>query len=75
VPGSLPFLDDATASLGESSKAELYRQLKEKLPATTIVSIGHGSTLEAFHQRNFVLAREGDQLALQDRSEGAKPLK
>jgi vitamin B12/bleomycin/antimicrobial peptide transport system ATP-binding/permease protein len=68
------FLDEATASLDEASEARLYHLLEEKLPATTIVSIGHRSTLEAFHQRNAVLARDGDQFTLQDRSEGAKPL-
>jgi vitamin B12/bleomycin/antimicrobial peptide transport system ATP-binding/permease protein len=68
------FLDEATASLDEASEAALYRLLEEKLPATTIVSIGHRSTLEAFHQRNVVLVRDGDRFALQKRSEGAKPL-
>ena len=48
------FLDEATASLDEPSEAALYRLLGEKLPQTTIVSIGHRSTLEAFHQRNVV---------------------
>jgi putative ATP-binding cassette transporter len=67
------FLDEATASLDEPSEAALYRLLQEKLPATTIVSIGHRSTLEAFHQRNVVLARDGDGFALQDRSEAARP--
>ena len=67
------FLDEATASLDEASEAELYRLLAEKLPATTIVSIGHRSTLEAFHQRNVELARDGDRFALQNRGEGLKP--
>ena len=66
------FLDEATASLDEASEAELYRLLENKLPATTIVSIGHRSTLEAFHQRNVVLTRHGDQFALQDRREDVK---
>jgi putative ATP-binding cassette transporter len=66
------FLDEATASLDEGSEAALYRLLEEKLPATTIVSIGHRSTLEAFHDRNVVLTRDGDQFLLQNRSEGAK---
>jgi putative ATP-binding cassette transporter len=61
------FLDEATASLDEPSEAALYRLLEQKLPATTIVSIGHRSTLEAFHQRNVVLARDGDRFALRDR--------
>jgi putative ATP-binding cassette transporter len=65
------FLDEATASLDEASEAALYRLLRQKLPATTIVSIGHRSTLEAFHQRNVVLARDGDQFTLQDRDKSA----
>jgi putative ATP-binding cassette transporter len=68
------FLDEATASLDEASEARLYRLLEEKLPATTIVSIGHRSTLEAFHQRNVELTRAGDRFALQNRIEGVKPL-
>ena len=49
------------------------RLLREKLPATTMVSIGHRSTLEAFHQRNVVLARDGDEFTLQEGGENAKP--
>ena len=67
------FLDEATASLDEASEAALYRLLEEKLPATTIVSIGHRSTLEAFHQRNAELARVGDRFALRDRSRDTEP--
>ena len=64
------FLDEATASLDEPSEAALYRLLTEKLPATTIVSIGHRSTLNAFHQRNIVVVREGDRFALQEARSG-----
>jgi len=67
------FLDEATASLDEASEAALYRLIEEKLPATTIVSIGHRSTLEAFHQRNVEFTRDGDRFALQNRTENAKP--
>ena len=67
------FLDEATASLDEPSEMALYRLLEQKLPATTIVSIGHRSTLEAFHQRNVALARDGDQFVMQDRRESVKP--
>ena len=68
------FLDEATASLDEASEARLYRLLEEKLQTTTIVSIGHRSTLEAFHQRHVVLIRDGDQFLLQNQSEDAKLL-
>jgi putative ATP-binding cassette transporter len=66
------FLDEATASLDEASEAELYHLLKEKLPGTTVVSIGHRTTLEAFHERNVALSREGDRFTLHDRKQNAK---
>jgi vitamin B12/bleomycin/antimicrobial peptide transport system ATP-binding/permease protein len=66
------FLDEATASLDEPSEAALYRLIEEKLPDTTIVSIGHRSTLEAFHQRNVTLVRDGERFALRERSEVAR---
>jgi vitamin B12/bleomycin/antimicrobial peptide transport system ATP-binding/permease protein len=66
------FLDEATASLDEPSEAALYRLLEEKLPQTTIVSIGHRSTLDAFHQRNVSLVRDGDQFVLEDTGHAAK---
>jgi vitamin B12/bleomycin/antimicrobial peptide transport system ATP-binding/permease protein len=66
------FLDEATASLDEASEASLYQLLKDKLPATTMVSIGHRSTLEAFHQRGVSLARDGERFKLQEASVGTK---
>ena len=60
------FLDEATASLDEPSEAALYKLLAEKLPDTTVVSIGHRSTLEAFHQRNIALVRDGDRFTLRE---------
>ena len=55
------FLDEATASLDEQSEAALYRLLRERLPNLTLVSIGHRSTLAAFHQRRLNLVRDGNQ--------------
>jgi putative ATP-binding cassette transporter len=60
------FLDEATASLDEPSEAAVYRLLAERLPATTIVSIGHRSTLAAFHRRRLAFTREGDRYALRE---------
>jgi putative ATP-binding cassette transporter len=65
------FLDEATASLDEASEARLYRLLQQRLPTTTIVSIGHRSTLDAFHEDNVVLTRQGDHFTLQHRTENA----
>ena len=55
------FLDEATASLDEPSEAALYRLLEQRLAASTIVSIGHRSTLAAFHRRRLAFNREGDR--------------
>ena len=58
------FLDEATASLDEPAEAALYGLLERRLAHATIVSIGHRSTLAAFHRRRLSLAREGDHYAL-----------
>ncbi len=58
------FLDEATASLDEPSEAALYRLLEMRLPATTVVSIGHRGTLHAFHRRNVTLQKSGDRYEL-----------
>jgi putative ATP-binding cassette transporter len=60
------FLDEATASLDEQSEAALYRLLQERLPRATIVSIGHRSTLIAFHRRRLTLEREGSRYRLRE---------
>ena len=67
------FLDEATASLDEPAETALYRLLEEKLADSTIVSIGHRSTLEAFHQHKAALKREDDHYALPGSTEAAKP--
>ena len=60
------FLDEATASLDETSEAAVYRLLQERLPRTTIVSIGHRSTLADFHTRRLTLVRDGDRHHLRE---------
>ena len=60
------FLDEATASLDEAAEAALYRLLNTRLKRTTIVSIGHRSTLAAFHRRGLVLERDGELSRLRE---------
>ncbi len=60
------FLDEATASLDEPAEAALYRLLEQRLAASTIVSIGHRSTLAAFHKRRLAFTREGDRYWLRE---------
>jgi len=60
------FLDEATASLDESSEAALYGLLQERLKDATIVSIGHRATLAAFHRRHVTLARDGERCQVRE---------
>jgi vitamin B12/bleomycin/antimicrobial peptide transport system ATP-binding/permease protein len=60
------FLDEATASLDEPAEAALYRLLAQRLTGTTIVSIGHRSTLLAFHCRGLMLERDGDHYRMRE---------
>lgn len=55
------FLDEATASLDEANEAAVYGVLKERLPGTTMVSIGHRPALRKWHQRHLELQREPGQ--------------
>jgi putative ATP-binding cassette transporter len=54
------FLDEATASLDEPSEAKLYALLHERLKGTTIVSIGHRSTLIGLHGRHVAFQPDGE---------------
>lgn len=54
------FLDEATAALDEKTEAAIYDVVKTQLPDATVVSIGHRSTLLAFHDRRVdFVAQEG----------------
>jgi putative ATP-binding cassette transporter len=54
------FLDESTSALDEKLEAEMYAALAEHLPQTTVISIGHRSTLAAFHRRRLDMTPEGD---------------
>ncbi|MDB5650878.1 MAG: transporter, partial [Hyphomicrobiales bacterium] len=54
------FQDEATAALDEDLEAAIYHALADLLPDTTIVSIGHRSTLIAFHQRRIHMTKQTD---------------
>jgi putative ATP-binding cassette transporter len=53
------FLDESTSALDEKLEAELYRMLEQRLPKTTIVTIGHRSSLAAFHARRLDMTENG----------------
>jgi putative ATP-binding cassette transporter len=54
------FLDEATSALDDAAEEKLYRMLKERLPGTTIISVGHRPALIAFHSRRLELREDGD---------------
>ena len=45
------FLDEASAALPEQAQADLYALLRDRLPQTTLVSIGHRDSLAQFHTK------------------------
>ena len=55
------FMDEASAALPEAAQADLYTLLRERLPRTTLVSIGHRDSLAQFHARRlrWALSQEG----------------
>ncbi len=59
-------LDECTAAVEEPLEAELYSVLARRLPQTTIVSIGHRSTLIALHHRHLEMTPEGDRFTLRE---------
>lgn len=46
-------LDEATSALDETTEAALYQALREQLPQSIIVSVGHRSSLNAFHNIHY----------------------
>ena len=56
---SLMFLDEATSALDEGMEHAMYDLVREQLPESTIVSVGHRSTLEGLHTEELTLLGEG----------------
>ncbi|HTR86284.1 MAG TPA: ABC transporter ATP-binding protein/permease [Reyranella sp.] len=56
------FLDEATAALDEPAEAAVYRELKQRLPGTTLVSIGHSPALKQWHDRVIELQRAPNEV-------------
>jgi putative ATP-binding cassette transporter len=52
------FLDEATSALDEDHEAALYGRLADVLGNTTLISIGHRSSLEAYHTRVITVDQE-----------------
>jgi vitamin B12/bleomycin/antimicrobial peptide transport system ATP-binding/permease protein len=59
-------LDESTSAVEEKLEAELYAMLAKRLPKTTVISIGHRSTLTPLHKRHLEMSPEGDHFTLRD---------
>ena len=53
------FLDEASSAMDEGLEHTMYRLLREALPAATLVSVGHRSSLLGFHTRELELLGDG----------------
>lgn len=53
------FLDESSSAMDEGLEHAMYSLLREQLPQTTLVSVGHRSSLAAFHQHCLSLEGEG----------------
>lgn len=55
------FLDEATASLTTENEKALYQLLKEELPNTTLISIGHRPDIKQYHNQLLFFGKDGVQ--------------
>jgi len=56
------FLDESTSMLDSENETRLYHLIKERLPACTIISVGHHPSVDVFHDHvlNLMKYRHGD---------------
>lgn len=47
------FLDEATSALDEATEQEFYGLLKSRCPNTSVISVGHRSSLKPWHAREW----------------------
>lgn len=59
------FLDEATSALDEDTEATMCSLLQERLQQTTVVSVGHRSTLNKYHELVLRLNKSTRQVTLE----------
>lgn len=59
------FLDEATSALDEDTEATMYSLLQERLQQTTVVSVGHRSTLNKYNELVLRLNKSTRQVTLE----------
>jgi putative ATP-binding cassette transporter len=56
---AVAFLDETTSAMDEGMEAAMYDLVHVRLPETTIVSVGHRSTLTSIHTDELEMSRKG----------------
>ena len=60
------FLDEATSALDEATEEAMYRLMAERLRQTTVVSVGHRSSINKFHKQELYLEKETGNITLKN---------
>lgn len=60
------FLDEATAALDEATEAAMYKLMAERLRETTVVSVGHRSSINKFHALELYLEKSTGEVSLKN---------
>jgi len=58
------FIQEATDALDPVGEADFMQMLQEEFSEATVLTVGHHSGLDAYHQRKLVLVRAADGLVL-----------
>jgi putative ATP-binding cassette transporter len=66
------FFDEATSSVDEPSEEVLYKMLLDKMKGSTVISIGHRSSLEKFHERKIVAEQQNGNFEFVEQKVGGK---
>ncbi|WP_094606715.1 Vitamin B12 transport ATP-binding protein BacA [Sporomusa silvacetica DSM 10669] len=53
------FLDEATSALDEPTEKVMYHLVQEQLPKSTVISVGHRSTLTEYHKLKLSIEKAG----------------
>lgn len=62
-------MDEATSALDEQTESAMYSLVLEKLTKTTVVSVGHRSTLNKFHQKELYLDKTTKAASLRNNAQ------
>jgi len=59
-------LDEATSALDEDNEKNLYAMLRDSLPNSAVVSVGHRASLRSYHDKVLRLGSGGEQWGVEE---------